>query len=245
MFLKRLFDILIAGIALIVLSPVLAAAALALKWESKAPVFYVSKRVGRGYRIFDLYKFRSMIPGSDAKLKELQHLNQYAGANRQVVTETCPDCEVTGKFCSTKLIYDKGAICENHFHRIQEAKRAGTFFKLANDPRVSPVGRFLRNTSIDELPQLLNVLKGDMSVVGNRPLPLYEAEQLTRDGASERFLAPAGLTGLWQVTKRGRKEMSEQERIDLDIRYARQWSVWFDLRILALTVPAVFQETDG
>src|SRR5690606_29601968 len=116
------------------------------------------------------------------------------------------------------------------------------FVKIKNDPRITRLGAFLRNTSIDELPQLFNVLKGDMSLVGNRPLPLYEAQQLTSDEWSMRFLGPAGITGLWQVTKRGRGEMSDEERRQLDNDYAKHFSVWMDLKILLKTVPALFQK---
>ena len=91
------------------------------------------------------------------------------------------------------------------------------------------------------MPQLLNVLKGDMSIVGNRPLPLYEAEQLTTDNASYRFLAPAGITGLWQVTKRGKGDMSAEERILLDKEYADKYSFWFDVKIMLKTFPALLQ----
>ena len=111
---------------------------------------------------------------------------------------------------------------EEEYLRIKRMQQAGTFVKIKNDPRVTKVGMFLRNTSIDELPQLINVLKGDMSIVGNRPLPLYEAEQLTSDDWGERFLAPAGITGLWQVMKRGKGSMSEEERKALDNAYARK-----------------------
>lgn len=117
-----------------------------------------------------------------------------------------------------------------------------TFIKIANDPRVTRVGRFIRKYSIDELPQLVNVLRGDMSLVGNRPLPVYEAEQITRDEWAARFLAPAGITGLWQVTKRGHFSMSAEERIALDVRYAREYCAWGDLQIIFKTFRAFIQK---
>lgn len=116
------------------------------------------------------------------------------------------------------------------------------FFKVSNDPRVTKLGAFLRNTSLDEIPQLLNVLLGDMSLVGNRPLPLYEAATLTTDHYAGRFMAPAGITGLWQIKKRGNKDMSVTERINLDINYAEKHSVLYDLWILASTPNALRQK---
>ena len=124
---------------------------------------------------------------------------------------------------------------------MQDVEKQGIFFKAKNDPRISRIGKFLRNSSIDELPQLINILKGDMSLVGNRPLPLYEAELLTTDIRAFRFLAPAGLTGLWQVTKRGKKDMSEEERIALDNNYALNHSILLDLKIILKTFPAMLQ----
>jgi lipopolysaccharide/colanic/teichoic acid biosynthesis glycosyltransferase len=118
------------------------------------------------------------------------------------------------------------------------------FYKINNDPRVTKFGRFLRNSSLDELPQLFNVLRGDMSLVGNRPLPLYEASSLTTNEFVERFMATAGMTGLWQVKKRGKPEMSVEERITLDITYARKENVLYDLWIMANTPAALFQKTN-
>lgn len=117
-----------------------------------------------------------------------------------------------------------------------------SFVKFKNDPRITKFGSFLRKTSIDELPQLINVLLGDMSLVGNRPLPLYEAEQLTTNEWSTRFLGPAGLTGLWQISKRGKKDMSETERKELDNYYANNYSIFLDLKIIAKTIPALIQK---
>jgi lipopolysaccharide/colanic/teichoic acid biosynthesis glycosyltransferase len=116
------------------------------------------------------------------------------------------------------------------------------FLKFAGDPRITRVGRFIRKYSLDELPQLINILRGDMSIVGNRPLPLYEAAMLTREQWSARFLAPAGLTGLWQVTKRGKNDMSVDERVALDIEYARTYSAWTDFRIIVKTFRAFIQD---
>jgi lipopolysaccharide/colanic/teichoic acid biosynthesis glycosyltransferase len=129
-----------------------------------------------------------------------------------------------------------------HLNQYTENEEEPFFTKIQNDPRVTLIGKFIRKTSLDELPQLINVLKGDMSIIGNRPLPLYEAKQLTTDRNSQRFIAPAGLTGLWQVSKRGKKDMSVQERIDLDIEYAAKHSIMMDLKIVAKTLPAMIQE---
>jgi lipopolysaccharide/colanic/teichoic acid biosynthesis glycosyltransferase len=116
------------------------------------------------------------------------------------------------------------------------------FVKIKDDPRVTKLGKFLRNSSLDELPQLFNILLGDMSLVGNRPLPVYEAELLTSNEWSMRFLGPAGLTGLWQITKRGKADMSERERKNLDNYYAQNYSFWLDMKILVKTIPAVVQK---
>jgi lipopolysaccharide/colanic/teichoic acid biosynthesis glycosyltransferase len=127
---------------------------------------------------------------------------------------------------------------QNQYTNSSEA----VFYKFKNDPRVTRFGRFIRKTSIDELPQLFNVLKGDMSLIGNRPLPLYEAEKLTQDQMAWRFIAPAGLTGLWQITKRGKDNMTPEERIQLDIEYAMKNSFWLDVKVLCLTLPAIIQK---
>ena len=129
-----------------------------------------------------------------------------------------------------------------HLNQYNKNTEVGLFIKFSNDPRISKVGRIIRKMSIDELPQLFNILRGDMSIVGNRPLPVYEAELLTRDVWAKRFLAPAGLTGLWQVTKRGKNDMSTEERINLDVIYAEKHSFWYDLKIILKTPFAIIQE---
>ncbi|MFT4847484.1 MAG: lipopolysaccharide/colanic/teichoic acid biosynthesis glycosyltransferase [Sediminicola sp.] len=205
---KRIFDILIAGSVLLVLSPIMFLISLIIKLESRGSVFYVSKRAGMGYKVFNFLKFRSMGSGADKELSKLLHLNQYG----------------TG----VELKDNNGS--------------NPVFFKIKDDPRITRFGKFLRDTSLDELPQLINVLKGEMSIVGNRPLPLYEAQQLTKDQAALRFMAPAGITGLWQVTKRGKAEMSEEERIALDVSYAKDNSFKKDLNLFFRTFNALVQE---
>ena len=201
---KRIFDIVAATSALLVLSPLFLLIAILIKLESRGPVFYTSKRVGTGYRTFNFFKFRSMFVGADKTLLALAENNSY---------------------CTTSL----GA-------------KSPTFFKIKDDPRVTTVGWFIRKTSIDELPQLFNVLRGEMSIVGNRPLPLYEASQLTCDDWAKRFLAPAGLTGLWQVDERGKDNIGAEERIQLDMNYADNYSFWMDIKIILKTFPAMRQQ---
>lgn len=239
---KRLFDIVVAGSILLIISPFLLLVMIAIRLESKGKVYYTSKRVGTGYRIFDFYKFRSMYTGADAKLKELKHLNQYAAETDEDVVEECPDCKLLGHPCSPILMVDGGEVCENLYLRRKRLKNRSAFIKIKDDPRITKVGKFIRNTSIDELPQLINVLKGDMSIVGNRPLPLYEAELLTSDQWILRFMAPAGITGLWQTMKRGKGSMSEEERKGLDNRYAVNYSFWNDIKIILKTIPALLQK---
>ena len=223
--------------------------AIAIKIESKGKIYYASKRVGTGYSIFDFYKLRSMYTGSDAKLKNLEHLNKYAKNNsnnkEKQNIEKCPRCAKLpeGEFCSPALLTSDGMICEYWLAELKKQNASSTFIKIKDDPRVTKVGKIIRKTSIDELPQLINVLLGDMSIVGNRPLPLYEAELLTSDDWSARFLGPAGITGLWQVELRGKKgEMSEEERKYLDNQYAKNFSFWGDIVLILKTIPALFQK---
>ncbi|MBE9586361.1 sugar transferase [Mucilaginibacter sp. JRF] len=246
---KRIFDIIFAGGVLLALSPLFLIIYLAIKLESRGPAFYYSLRVGTGYNVFKFYKFRSMYVNADQRVKDLKHLNQYTidSQNKQEKSASdntnflCAECTVYGK-CQFPVHADKVTWCEKQY--ISSKREAGdsAFFKIKNDPRITKVGNFIRNTSIDELPQLWNVIKGDMSIVGNRPLPLYEAEKLTTDKYALRFAAPAGITGLWQVEKRGKGEMSEEERLMLDNYYAEHHSIWNDARVILKTIPALLQK---
>jgi len=191
-------DMTLAGLALLLLAPLLLGLALAIRLDSPGPIFYSQLRVGQDRRgrlrgrVFELYKFRTMHVDADARLAELKAQNAYG---------------------------------------------SGPFFKLEHDPRITRVGNVLRKTSLDELPQLLNVLKGDMRLVGNRPLPVYEAEELSEEWQRLRFACPAGITGLWQIS--GRSDLSEYERMVLDTVYAATRNFWTDWAILLKTLPAL------
>lgn len=134
------------------------------------------------------------------------------------------------------------ALSKTNNQYASEGNAGQAFVKILNDPRITKFGHFIRKTSIDELPQLFNVLKGDMMLVGNRPLPLYEAEMLTSDEFAMRFLGPAGITGLWQISKRGKAEMSDSERKQLDNDYAKYRCFLMDIKIMFKTIPAMLQK---
>ena len=249
---KRSFDILAAGSAILCLSPILITTALAILFESRGKVVYKSKRVGSNYKIFDFYKFRSMYADADKKLAEYQKLNQYTKkiadeeSNNSSSAAEDPLQATSGNIEQDILLFsDNLSTSENDYLKTKRTERSNAFFKLENDPRITRVGHFIRKYSIDELPQLFNILKGDMSVVGNRPLPLYEAELLTSDEYVNRFMAPAGLTGLWQVEKRGGAgKMSAEERKLLDIKYAKEFSFRMDMMIIIKTFTAFIQKED-
>ncbi|MBV9962989.1 MAG: sugar transferase [Parafilimonas sp.] len=198
--LKRSLDILLSATCLLVLTPLIVLISIAIKLESKGPVFYRSKRAGEWYKVFTFFKFRTMVVNADSMIADLQYMNEYKDFQQSF------------------------------------------FFKLKDDPRVTRVGKVLRKTSLDELPQLFNVLKGDMSLVGNRPLPLYEAKTITVDKSAKRFFAPAGITGLWQVKGRSNYDLTVQERINMDIDYADKHSFLFDLKILLKTPKELIQK---
>ena len=253
---KRIFDIVVASLTLVSLSPLLLLVMAAIRLESKGKVYYISKRIGR--EPFDFYKFRSMRTGADSELARLAHeRNQYKTTDHPAeidYNKPCPRCSVLagGESCSPLLHIGSHTICDYwyNFQKKEVLKHRASFVKIENDPRITRIGKIIRKTSIDELPQLINIIKGDMSVVGNRPLPVYEAEQLTFDQMAKRFLAPAGLTGLWQVAKRGRGgPMSAEERKQLDNRYAdfftgNNYSFWYDLGLILKTIPALFRHDD-
>lgn len=259
---KRIFDIVCSVLGIVILSPILIITAIAIKLESKGPVLFKSKRVGTNYKIFDFLKFRSMYTDAEDRLKELskssnQYAEHHAQEESQNTTVTAPlgdeaeqmmldlgmESDLLISDDETMLVGDDYVMAESDFNKQKEEENNNAFVKIENDPRATKVGRFIRKYSIDELPQLFNILKGDMSVVGNRPLPLYEAEKLTVDTSIDRFMAPAGLTGLWQVEERGKGgNMSAEERKQLDITYGQTYNFALDMKIIFRTIFAFVQK---
>ena len=190
---KRVLDIAGAMLLVLLVLPVLALLALAIRLTSRGPALYRSIRVGRDGREFVFYKLRTMFVDADSRRDELHARNEVVG---------------------------------------------GVLFKIRNDPRVTPVGRILRRCSLDELPQLLNVLGGSMSLVGPRP-PLPEEVRRYQPDVHRRLLVKPGLTGLWQVS--GRSDLSWDESVRLDLHYVENWSLKMDITILARTVSAVIR----
>ena len=256
---KRLFDIVFSILAIIVTSPIFILTAIAIRLESKGPILFKSKRVGTNYTIFDFLKFRSMYVDAEQRLQELsKDHNQYTAHEQeehktivaplgdqaeQAMFDMGMESEMMISDEEIMLVGDDFVVAESDFSKQKEEEINNAFIKIENDPRVTKVGRFIRKYSIDELPQLFNILKGDMSVVGNRPLPLYEAEKLTADKSIDRFMAPAGLTGLWQVEERGKGgTMSAEERKQLDITYGQTYNFMLDMKIILRTFFAFKQK---
>ena len=195
LFLKRAMDLGLALAAMPVLLPLMAAISVAIRSDSAGPILFKQLRVGQNKRRFLLYKFRTMIDGSEQRQSEFEHLN--------------------------------------------EAK--GPIFKIANDPRVTRVGWFLRRTSLDELPQLFNVIRGEMSLVGPRPMSIRDVNLFDRGIQRKRFSVKPGITCLWQVS--GRSTLPFAKWLELDIWYIEHWSLLLDLKILLRTIPSVLKGT--
>jgi exopolysaccharide biosynthesis polyprenyl glycosylphosphotransferase len=188
---KRAFDFVVAAALLVLLLPLFALVALVIKLDSRGPVFFVQERMGYNKRRFRLFKFRTMVVDAEARMKEIEHLNE----------------------------------------------KEGPIFKIKNDPRITRVGRWLRRTSIDELPQFINVILGDISLVGPRPLSIRDALGLSEDWQKRRFSVKPGITGLWQVS--GRSNLSFKQWMLLDLEYIDRWSLALDFKILLRTIPVV------
>jgi exopolysaccharide biosynthesis polyprenyl glycosylphosphotransferase len=187
---KRMFDVALSGLALLVLSPLLFVISIAIHLDSPGPVLYRSRRVGKKGHPFNCFKFRTMVDKADDLKAALRVKNE----------------------------------------------RHGPFFKIREDPRVTRLGRLLRKYSLDELPQLWNVFRGDMSLVGPRPHPVDDYEQYTLEHLRRLEVKP-GITGLWQIT--ARQDPSFETSMALDLEYIESWKFWMDIRILLQTLPAV------
>ncbi|MBD5639102.1 sugar transferase [Clostridium botulinum] len=193
---KKIIDLLGSIIGLILLSPILIITAIAIKLDSKGPVFFIQERVGKNEQAFDMYKFRSMVIDAEEKLYKLKDKNEMSGP----------------------------------------------MFKMKDDPRITKIGRFIRKTSIDELPQLFNVLKGEMSLVGPRPNLPREVIKFT-DYQKNKFLAKPGLTCYWQVM--GRNNIDFEDWIELDIKYIRKRNTWEDIKLIFKTVGVLFGDDNA
>ena len=187
---KRVFDIVVSAVIVLVFLPVWLLIAALIKLTSRGPVFFADERIGLGERPFRLFKFRTMVQGADREKSALEGANEASGA----------------------------------------------LFKIRDDPRVTSVGRFLRRYSIDEVPNVVNVLRGEMSLIGPRPLPVRDYV-LLEPWHRRRYNVLPGLTGLWQVA--GRSDLTFDDLVRLDFYYLENWSIWLDLSILAKTPSAV------
>ena len=190
LFLKRILDVMLSSVAILMLSPLIAALAVAVMFDSPGPIFYSSDRIGKKGRVFRCLKFRTMVADAERRRAEVLHMNE----------------------------------------------RDGVLFKVSNDPRVTRVGRILRKYSLDELPQFLNVLRGDMSMVGPRPPIASEVKRYDLTHLRRLDVLP-GMTGLWQV--QARQDPSFDSYISLDTAYIQNWSLWLDLKILVRTLSVV------
>jgi exopolysaccharide biosynthesis polyprenyl glycosylphosphotransferase len=190
-FVKRLFDVLASFVLILLFSPLFAVLGLLVKMEDRGPIIFAQTRGGRWGRLFKMYKFRSMCPNAEERLRQILPYNRHAN---------------------------------------------GVTFKMKHDPRITAVGRWMRRYSLDELPQLFNVLKGDMSLVGPRP-PLPREVDLYSVADRRRLAVTPGLTCFWQIG--GRSEIDFKEQVHLDVLYIESQSLWLDLKILCKTIPAV------
>lgn len=209
-FCKRCLDVVLALVLLTLLLPLMVVIAILIKLDSSGPIFFTQERVGAKRR----------------------------SENRRIIWEI----HTFSVYKFRSMVHNADPLLHQAYikafieGRVETTEATETTFKLTNDPRITRIGRLLRRGSLDELPQLLNVIKGEMSLVGPRPVPTYEvADYQARH--YERLTALPGITGIWQV--QGRCQVSFEEMIQMDIHYARQKSLWLDLKILLLTLPAV------
>ncbi len=196
LFIKRVFDIIVSLLAIILLLPLFLVVAVVIKLDSRGPVLFIQERNGHRGKQFKMYKFRSMVEDAE---------------------------------CNICMLEDKN-------------EASGYMFKIKKDPRITHIGKIIRKTSIDELPQLLNVLKGEMSIVGPRP-PIPREVVKYDAWHNLRLSVIPGLTGLWQVS--GRNDLGFEEMVRLDLKYIRERSIKYDLKIILKTIPVLFGDNSA
>ncbi|MEO8794389.1 MAG: sugar transferase [Daejeonella sp.] len=237
----RAFDIIFSGFCLILFSPLFLLFAILIKLESKGPVFSHSFRVGSNYRIFKMLSFRTMKLSGEHVNGNSHSSNITHAANSTQEIGNCDDCRANSVVCQFPVFAGKVTCCEKKFMYKEKLIEGTSKSGYVPEIRLTMVGRFLRLTRLSHLPQLVNVFRGEMSVVGNMPLPLSEAEKLTTDRYVLRFMAPAGMTGLWQIERRKKKYGEQPGRLVLDNRYARNQNFHSDIILLFKTFPALFR----
>ena len=230
---KRLIDIILSLIGMVVLLPVMIVLSLIISLESKGAPVYSCTRVGKHWRMFRVYKFRTMRNGADKELRNLQNENTYID-----IEDALREFADYGDDGRTFLFSDTYKVKERNYLSENDKYSKCSFIKVDHDPRITRFGAFLRKTSLDELPQLWNIFKGDMSFVGNRPLSVAEAEMLTTDEFGVRFNASAGITGLWQ-THPDKDHMPARKRCELDNEYACKENLLLDLKLCINTVKTI------
>lgn len=233
---KRTLDVLVSATVLLVFAPILLLTALIIRLTSRGPAFFRQQRVGEGGRIFTMYKFRSMYVNADHSLHRVSYAKfvEGKGGNGKVTKESLALAGLVAESAGDDDAEDfyterrRGPV-RRQLHRLRPLLHA-------EDPRITPFGALIRITSIDELPQLINVLLGDMTLVGPRPPIPYEVRMYQRKHLLRLTIRP-GVTGIWQV--HGRNKVPFEQMVDMDIQYIKTRSFWLDLKLLAQTVPAV------
>jgi lipopolysaccharide/colanic/teichoic acid biosynthesis glycosyltransferase len=247
--LKRFLDYTMASAFLLLSLPLIAVIAAAIKISSPGPVLFVQQRVGRGGRVFPFYKFRTMKHNSDDRVHREFSREFICGdptvaprSNGQGQRSHANGHSVNANGNGHHANGNGRGGTTTRAARNGNGNGNGKVYKLTRDPRVTAVGQFLRRTSLDELPQLLNVLRGEMSLVGPRPPVIYELEHY-QDWHKQRLAAWPGITGLWQVS--GRSSVPFDEMVLLDLYYIEHRSTYMDLQIMAKTVPVMLLGSGG
>lgn len=235
---KRFLDIVISFTAIVVLLPLMIVIAVIICLESPGAPIYASQRIGRHGHRFKFFKFRTMTKSAASQLESLIYHNSY------IETDSVPkNLHLPLSLQDVFLYSDTYKVDEATYLTEIEKQHLSCFIKVENDPRITKFGSFLRKTSLDELPQLLNILTGSMSFVGNRPLSMDEAELMTTDALGRRFEASAGMTGLWQIQP-DKDNMTPEKRAAFDIEYARTECLRLDIKLFFATIGKILSRSN-